>query len=179
MNPNPGHTEQARWFAEEVQPHEPDLRAWLGRRFPGLSDVDDLVQDSFLKLVRARNSGRVAEARPYLFAVARNAALDRFRRDRVSGLGRAVDADSVALVGESADAAALSDRDRQMTMLTEAIEALPTRCRLVLKLRKLQGLSHREIAGRLGVSENTVNAQIAKGVARCREYFQAQGLLPN
>lgn len=175
MNPNPGQMEQARWFAEEVQPHEPALRAWLGRRFPGLADVDDLVQDSFLKLVRARNSGRVTEARPYLFAVARNAAVDRYRRTRSAGMRRAVDADSVAEVAENPEGAAVSDH--HLTMLVQAIEALPNRCRLVLKLRKLQGLSHREIAGRLGVSEHTVNAQIAKGVARCREYFQAQGLL--
>ncbi|MBI2497428.1 MAG: RNA polymerase subunit sigma-24, partial [Opitutae bacterium] len=42
----------ARWFAEEVQPHEPALRAWLRNRFPTLVDPDDLVQESYARLLR-------------------------------------------------------------------------------------------------------------------------------
>ena len=44
----PKNSEQARWFFDEVLPQENDLRAWLGRRFPSLRDVDDLVRKLLL-----------------------------------------------------------------------------------------------------------------------------------
>ena len=55
----------ARWFTQEVQPHEPALRACLRQHFPSLSDIDDLVQESYARLIRARLAGTVAEARSY------------------------------------------------------------------------------------------------------------------
>ena len=49
--------DQTRWFAEELQPHEPALRAYLHRKFPTLADVDDFVQESFLKAYLAHRDG--------------------------------------------------------------------------------------------------------------------------
>src|SRR4051812_2323463 len=71
----------ARWFASEVQPHERMLRAWLRDRFPKLTDIDDLVQESYARLIRARASGKVANAKNYLFATARNAVFDLVRHN--------------------------------------------------------------------------------------------------
>jgi RNA polymerase sigma factor (sigma-70 family) len=69
-------------------------------------------------------------------------------------------------------------RQQELAMLAEAISALPERCRQVVTLRKLHGLSHREIAQRLGIAENTVNAQAALGVLRCRDYLRSRGFNP-
>ena len=66
--------EQTRWFTREVQPHEPLLRAYLRKPFPTLHDFDDVVQESHLRLLRAREQGRIESAKAYLFAVARNVA---------------------------------------------------------------------------------------------------------
>ncbi|MFO1448281.1 MAG: sigma factor-like helix-turn-helix DNA-binding protein [Opitutaceae bacterium] len=51
------------------------------------------------------------------------------------------------------------------------------RCRQVLKLRKIYGLSHREIARQLGISERTVNVQVGLGVRRCADFLRNQGVL--
>jgi DNA-directed RNA polymerase specialized sigma24 family protein len=56
----------------------PALRAYLHARFPALRDIDDLVQDTYVRLLRAHAVGKVAHAKSYLFATARNAALDFF-----------------------------------------------------------------------------------------------------
>ena len=42
------------WFAEEVQPHESSLRSYLRSVFPSLPDIDDLVQESYARLLRAK-----------------------------------------------------------------------------------------------------------------------------
>ena len=88
----------SKWFAEEVQPHEPALRAYLLRSFPSLADIDDLVQEAYARLVRARNAGKVSEARPYLFAMARNMACDVFRRSKIISFTGLADLDRLPVV---------------------------------------------------------------------------------
>lgn len=170
-------TEQARWFAEEVQPHETALRAYLRERFPTLLDIDDLVQDTYERMIRARDTGRVRQPKAYLFATARNLAHDFFRRRQVVSIDGSADVDRLRLLEETPDAAESASQAQEIDILHEAIASLPDRCRQVLTLRRLRGLSHREIARRLGISEHTVNAQLAIGVLRCREFLRIRGVL--
>jgi len=141
-----------------------------------LPDVDDLVQETYARLFRARNAGGVTEARPYLFATARNAAIDLFRRRRVMRIDGRAEVAGLSIIADQPDAAESLAHHQELDMLAAAIRALPKRCRLVLTMRKLKGLSHREIAIKLGISENTVNAQIALGITRCRDYLSTRGI---
>jgi len=167
-------TEQ--WFADEVQPHESGLRAWLRSRFPSLDDFDDIVQESYYRLVRAKAAGKVRLAKPYLYSTARNAALDFFRRERVVPMERIAEMDELRVLDGGSDALELLTREEDLVSLSEAIQALPERCREILVLRKLHGLSQKEIAAKLGLSENTVAAQASAGVRRCMEYFRERNL---
>lgn len=173
MPPPPSHSE---WFIQEVRPHEPALRAYLRATFPSLSDVDDLVQETYARLFRARDAGKVVEARPYLFATARNAALDIFRRRRVVQIQSLQELEDPPADQETLHAAESISLRQEIDLLAEAVRSLPTRCRLVLTLRKIKGWSHREIAAKLGISEKTVNAQLAIGMVRCRAYLQERGV---
>jgi RNA polymerase sigma factor (sigma-70 family) len=173
----PPDSEQTRWFAEEVQPHESTLRSWLRGLFPTLPDIDDLVQESYVRLIRARQAGKVGHAKSYLFSTARNAALDFFRRRKIV---------SIEAVGDLADSTVLDERphvadavskQQELDLLAEAVRCLPDRCRQTLTLRLLYGLSHKEIAAQLKVSEHTVKAQLAKGMRRCAAHFEELGLL--
>lgn len=169
--------DQTRWFVEEVQPHEPALRAFLRARFPALTETDDVVQESYVRLLRAHAANRITNAKSLLFTTARNLALDLFRRKQVIAIepievsGRS----SVLVSGE--DLVEDVCHDQEIGILQDAISALPPRCREVLALRKLHGLSREEIGRRMGISGGTVNAQIAIGMLRCRQYFQERGLL--
>lgn len=167
----------ARWFADEVRPHEPALRAYLRQHFPSLSDIDDLVQETYARLVRARLAGKVAETRPYLFATARNAACDIFRRRQVVSISSLAEIERLPVVDDRPATGEALARAQEIEILRDAIAALPSRCRQVFTLCKLYGLSHREVAAQLGISEHTVNAQIAIGVVRCRDYLRARGLM--
>jgi len=171
------NSEQSRWFAEEVQPHEPALRAYLRGCFPALQDIDDLVQDAYARLLSARNAGTVNHPKAYLFATARNAALDLFRRRKIVPCGALAEIDQLSVLEEGPDAAERASHDQELAILTDAIRGLPERCRQILMMRRLQELSHREIAQALGISENTVNAQLAIGVLRCRKHLMAHGVL--
>jgi len=173
----PQDSETARWFAEEVQPHESILRSYLRRKFPGLQDVDDVVQESFLKILKARIDGKLRSARGFLFTAARNAALDGFRRRRPEYHETIGEDLPLCVLEDSPGVAEIVSLEQELNLLAEAIEALPLRCRQVLKLRKIYGLSHKEIAIQLGISERTVNVQVGLGVRRCAAYFRSQGAL--
>lgn len=167
----------SRWFVEEVQPHEPELRAYLRKSFPSLADIDDLVQETYARLARARSAGGVSEARPYLFATARNTACDLFRRSRIVSITAIADIEGLSVVEDRPATGEALDRAQEIEILRQAIAALPPRCREVLTLCKLYGLSHRAVAKQLGISEHTVHAQVALGVLRCRDFLRASGLL--
>jgi len=166
----------SQWFAAEVQPHEADLRAFLQRHFPTMRDIDDLMQEAYVRLIRAYQAGTIAEPRAYLFRTARNLACDHFRRRQPVSLEVLEEKQRQSVVEEKADAAETASHAQEIELLIEAIHALPTRCREVLTLRKLHGLSYRDIATRLGITESTVNAQLAIGVVRCRQYLAARGV---
>jgi len=172
----PPHTDQARWFAEEVQPHEAALRAYLRGRFPSLHDVDDLVQESYARILRAREIGTAKLTRAYLFVTARNLALDAIRHTNVVAIQSLAEIDESSVVEERPDAAEAASSDQELEILAEAIATLPQRCREIFVLRRYRELSHRDIALRLGIAENTVNAQLVIAMLRCREYLRQRGV---
>ena len=173
----PPDAEQTRWFIEEVHPHEAALRAYLHGCFPTLQDIDDLVQEAYARLIRAHNAGPVSHPRAYLFATARNAALDLFRRGKIVSIEGIAEIERLSVLDTGPDAAEKASHDQEIEILHEAVGSLPDRCRQILTLRRLHGRSHREIARALGISEHTVNAQLAIGMLRCRQYLRARGVL--
>ncbi len=172
--------EQSRWFSEHVHPHEPALRAYLSKRFPSLPDHDDLVQETYARLLRVENPGRLEHPKAFLFTTARNAAIDLFRRSkghlRESGC-ELDDLEEVPLLEAAPTPAEALDRHQRREALTGALHALPERCREVMLLRYLDGCSGKEIASRLGISLGTVKGHLLKGVRDCARYFETRGLV--
>lgn len=179
MYPNPlsvslSDFNASRWFAEHLQPHESLLRAWLFSRVQGVADVDDIVQEAYVRVLRAREHGEVRSPKAFLFATARNLVLDAMRRARVARTEPLVENEALAVLDDATGAPEALVRDQELALLTEAIQSLPERCRQVFTLRKVYGLSQREIAQRLKISEHTVSAQLTIGLQKCTAYLRAQ-----
>jgi RNA polymerase sigma-70 factor (ECF subfamily) len=168
--------DQARWFAEELQPHEPALRAYLHSRFPEVRDVDDLVQEAYARVLQVQRSQQIQSAKAYLFTTARNLALSVLRRPRIFSPQPVTDFPALGVVEEGMDVAENVSIKQEVGLLLDAIDALPARCREIFILRKLQGIPQREIAERLGLSEQTVQVQIARGAKKCAEFLRARGV---
>jgi RNA polymerase sigma factor (sigma-70 family) len=164
------------WFAEEVQPHEPHLRSYLRRTFPAVHDIDDVVQESYLRMWRQQAAKPMGSARAFLFRVARNFAVDLLR-----GLQPAAEAGpgGVALEQVADDRAGTFEevRARELeSLLTDALEALTPRHRQVVTLCKLQGRASAEVSTLLGLSEKTVNEHLYRGLQRLGEELRRRGI---
>ncbi len=166
--------ELGQWFAAHIQPHEAMLRGWLQSRFGARLAVDDIVQEAYMRIWQARVRGELRAPKAFLFATARNVALDTLRRhhcSRTVGLG---EKDIPDLVDERDDIPETVARNQELALLTEAIQMLPERCRQVFTLRSVYGMSQRDIGEKLGISDRTVAAQLAIGVAKCSDYMLRQ-----
>ena len=148
------------------------LRAWLRSQFPAVRDVDDLVQEAMVRVLRAYEAGAIEAPKAFLFATARNLALMQLRHRRVERTDALAETDVSGILDESADVPGAVARTEELEILTQAIQSLPARCRQVVTLRKIYGLSQRDIATRLGISEHTVEAQGTIGLRKLAEFFE-------
>lgn len=152
------------------------LRAWLRTQFPSLTDPDDLVQETFARVLQARAAAPIASAKAFLFTTARNLALDQVRRRKIIGIDALTETTAKFVFDDVPGVSETVGRRQELELLTQAIQSLPERCRQVLTLRKIYGLSQKEIAAQLGISEHTVEAQVGNGMRRCAEFLARHGL---
>lgn len=162
------------WVMEEFRPHEREIRGYLRARFPSI-DTDDVVQESYLKLLKLRAAQRIKSARAYFFSVARNTALTVFRRERIYSDVPVAELPPALLTAEGTDAAENACSQQRLELVVAAIDCLPARCREVMQRCVLAGRSTAAIAQELGLAESTVRVQIVRGVQRCREFMDAHG----
>lgn len=169
-------TEADRWFREEVHPHDSSLKSYLRGQYPAVRDIDDVVQESYLRLWRTKLTGGITSTKSFLFQVARNVALDLLRRrERTSTTSMGEMAD-LPVLEEKADAADQLCYEEKVELLAAAFLSLPPRCREIMTLRKLQDMPVRDIALKLGIEHATVENQITRGVHLCRVYLKGCGV---
>lgn len=163
--------EQEHWFAQEIQVHEPKLRAYLKKKFPNLDDVDDIIQEAYSRLLKSSHSNQVKEPMALLYTISRNIVYDLFRRRRVVQFESLTqNSDSLVVDSKTNIEETVSLRE-EIDLLVRAVDTLPRRCREVMTLRMIYDYSRKEIANELGISENTVKAQLAKGIRKSSDYL--------
>ena len=170
-----------RWFLEEVRSHEPVLRAWLRSRFPSFFDVDDIVQETYLRiLAEFDKKGAVKSPKAMLFCTAHNLVIDQLRHRQVERMNPLTEIDSLSVIDSGADVPETVTRQQELEILIKAVQSLPKRCRQVITLRKIYGLSQKEVAAELGISEHTVEAQGTIGMQKittCFERYERGGFV--
>lgn len=158
-----GGRDRAEWLARNVVPHEPALRRWLLRQGLNRTDIDDIVQETYAVLAGVGDVGHIRKPRNYVFQTARSIMLQQFRRQKVVRFGPLPD-EGAAIAddrGSPEDAAILRDTLRRADAL---LASMPDRVREAFVLRRIEGLSQREIAAAMQVSENTVEKHIGKAL---------------
>jgi RNA polymerase sigma-70 factor (ECF subfamily) len=161
-----------QWFAEKVYVHDSSLKAYLRGSFPAVRDVDDVVQESYLRMWRRHLARPILAAKGFLFQVARHLALDVLRHERKSPINPVTDLSGVAVMEDRPSVTEQACTNEEINLLVAAIDSLPGRCREIYMLRKLKGVAQKDIARQLGIAEQTVEVQIGRANRRCEEFLR-------
>jgi len=152
----PINTERARWLAAVILPLEPQIRAWLSRVTPASLEPDDLIQEAYAKLVALSSVEHITQPRPYFFQIVRNLILEHVRHAQVVAIEAKSELLSRHTVFDDRSPERIVSGRQELDRLYVAIQQLPPGCRRIFVMRKLEQLPQKEIAARLGISENTV-----------------------
>ena len=126
------------------------------------------MQDAYLHLLQKGMAATLDRPRAYLFRIAANLAVDSIRKARTR-LRYAEDPTEFPGSTEAhATPEALLERALEIRRLQICVSELPTRCRQIFCLGLIEGLTHAEIAERLGVSVRTVDRHLARAVTHVR-----------
>lgn len=156
--------DRACWLARHVLPNEPALRVWLQRRAPRAVEIDDVVQETYAILAALERVDHIQSPRNYLFEVARSVVLQALRRQRIIAFESIAGFDAMQIPSADPSPETIAASRQELGHIAALISGLPAKCREAFTLRKVHGLSQRETAIRMGVSENTVEKHVGKAL---------------
>jgi RNA polymerase sigma-70 factor (ECF subfamily) len=152
------------WVGGQILPHEREVRAWLRRTGSRPEDIDDIVQEAYCRLAALPSVSHIANGRAYFFQTARNVAIERMRKALVVRMDQMTDFIEADVVDLGPSPERIVASRRELRLVARLIEELPSRCRQIFKLRRIQGVPQREVARMLGVTENVVELQVMRGL---------------
>ncbi|SEI83062.1 RNA polymerase sigma-70 factor, ECF subfamily [Sphingobium sp. AP50] len=149
----------------DLIPFIPALRSYFVRKTGNLNIVDDLVQDVMLRILARRSTDQIDNPEAYLFRTAANVLRDKARRDSVRKVEMQKNlTESDHPVEECSPDRVIVARE-EILRVAAALQELPERTRDIFLMKRFEGLSHAEIAARVGLSVSGIEKQIAKAVA--------------
>jgi len=169
--------ERHEWFLNQIFRHRAALYRYLRKFTSGAEDIEDLVQETYVRVYALSYTQAVDSPRALLFRIAHNMAVERARRQKSQATDSVGDLERLTVYSSEAPADEQIDARRRFESFCAAVDRLPPLCRRVFVLRKVYRLSHDEIAEVLGVSHSTIEKHVAKGLIRCRDYLRDAGLL--
>ena len=141
------------------------MRASLRRLNLQKSDIDDIIQEAYCRLAAVDDLSRIQSGRAYFYTVVRNIILKQIQRSKIVRIESLAEIETLGISSDSeASPEQILSGRQELAQVQKWIANLPERCRQVFILRKVRGLSQRETAKTLGLSENVVEKQTARGL---------------
>ncbi|MBU3890425.1 sigma-70 family RNA polymerase sigma factor [Methylosinus sporium] len=157
---------KSRLIGELFERNKRDLLGCLTRRV-GHEDAFDLLQETFVRLLRRRESGPIVDEDAYLRTTAINLARD-FSRQSKSMAKHVTPGDIPTEIAEAGlDPSQIFEAKESVRLFYASLKSLPPKCREVFILRRFHDLSPDEIAHRLGISRNMVLKHLRLALERC------------
>ncbi len=150
--------------------HQSFLKRFLARFLSNSHDIEDVVQDSYLKALCAEKNQEIHSPKAFLFRIARNEAFKELRKksrritDYIEELDLPEDVTSDTSVED------LSIAKQRLGLFCQSALEMTPRCRKVFLMCKVYGFSYKEIASQLGISVSGVEKHVARGLEICNAY---------
>ena len=158
---------QPRGILQAFLQHQQALRSYISRFMVSAHEIDDVSQEAFLRAYKAEQKTPIDQPKAFLFRVAKNMMLSEFSNKSRKMIDYVEDFEQAQQAQASASLEDEVVASQKIGLYCEAIAALPLRCRQVILMKKVYGMSHKEIARRLGVTVSAVEKQLIKGGKKC------------
>jgi RNA polymerase sigma factor (sigma-70 family) len=152
------------WFLREVLPLEAALIRFLRHNWRDQNDIEDLLQEVYVRVYSAACQAIPDGVKPFVFATAQNLLVDRVRRKKIVPIEVVGELDrlDIGLDEPGPDRSAMA-RD-ELRRLQLALDRLPPRNREAIMLKQVEGLTRREVAARMKITERTVQWHLSEGL---------------
>lgn len=150
------------------------MRGWLRRRVNQPEDADDLIQEAYCRVWSVQEPRVIENPRAYFFQTVRSLLVDQIRRAAVVNISVMADIESLPILEECSSPERIVAGRMDLMRVQALIDALPERCRRIMRMRKIEGMSQREIAQALGVSESIVENELGRGLKSILASFEKQ-----
>lgn len=152
------------WFVREVFPLEAALTRYIRRNWRNESDVADLRQEIYARIYSAAGAGLPLQPKPFLFTTARNHLINKAKREQIVSIELVADLETSVVAIDTMTPDRYATARDELRRVQAGLDQLPPRCREVVMLRRIDGLSTREVAERLNIARTTVDQQMVHGM---------------
>jgi RNA polymerase sigma factor (sigma-70 family) len=152
------------WFCNEVLPLEGALTRFIERNWRASQDVHELRQDVYERALRGARETLPTNTPAFVFTVARHHLINCAMKARIVSIDLVADLEGIGHAQDLFATDRMMDARDELRRAHAGLDALPPRCREVLRLRKIEGLTTREAAERLGVGIDTIERQLTMGM---------------
>ena len=152
------------WIARHILPYEPDVRRWIRRSSYAGPEEDDLIQEAYCRIARSQRVDQILDGRAYFFSVVKNLLIERLRRERLVRFEAMAELEDLFIIDTEVSAERRMLDKEELSLVMTLLASIPARCRSIMLLRRVEGLSQRETAQRLNISENVVEKETAAGL---------------
>lgn len=156
----------AAWIAAEIIPHEAAIRRWLARRWSHVVDVEDVIQEAYCRLSSLASIAHIDNPAGYFHRTANAVVTDMLRRAGIIKFERLTQIQWSGVIDGEPAADRATEASQELARVTDLLARLPDISRRVIELRRIEGLSRKETAERLGVSENDVKNHLVRGLQK-------------
>jgi RNA polymerase sigma factor (sigma-70 family) len=169
-SPNEQRRLIAKWVATMVLPHEAMVRGRLRRSYVSAEDVDDVIQEAYCRLSTLEDIEQIESPAAYFFSVARNLLLRRLKRQPLVPLAAVAEID--ALRDDRPSPEQEMGGKLAFAKASAMIGSLPERCGQIVRLKKIEGWSQKQIAEHFGMTEKAVEKQLWLGARFIRDAWR-------
>ena len=153
--------------------HGSELRRYLGRRLGDPHMASDLVQDTFVRVIE-RPETQVQDIRAYLYTVARNLLLNHLKQEACRCTDVVAPEALSDIPSDRPSPEEAVDSRLQLERIQTLVQELPRRTQEIFVLNRIDGLTHAEVASRLGLSESAVQKHLALAIAHMTRRLRAR-----
>ena len=151
------------------------LRCYLHRFFHSEHDIEDVLHDAYIRAVEAEKVTCIKTPRAFLYKVCKNLALNHQTSAAQRLTDHIADFEELNVLQDSVLLEEQVEQETRFVQFCNSVKRLPPQCRRVFVLKKVYGLSNKEIALRLDIAVSTVDKHLARGLVACRNYLEQKG----